>query len=166
MNNSEEIQSQDPILSFLEAQKAALRADFRIKKDKLTVLQERMKAELAFYSKELNDIKDRLTHIDKMESERLRDLRPNVGNSPSLPMLGKFKGVPPQSAIIKLFQSEPHARLSAAEILDRLVSEGFEANSENPVPLIFTTCKRLKSKGFLREELVSGNRREFFTAKY
>jgi len=155
----------DPILSYLRSQKDELRSKFRSKKEEL----EDLRGKITEIGAQLDEIKRHLCHIDTMEADRLKVVDPAAANSvenPTLPALGRYRGLKPQEAIMLLFESEPQARFSAAEIYQKLNAEGFEISSTgSPIPTIFTTCKRLKDKGLLRERLSHGNRREFFLAK-
>lgn len=149
----------DPVIDYIEEEKRQLRQLFRDKKAHL----EELHAKVAVAEKELNGVKDRLSFTDEMVNRRLRESGQKLeAASPSLPFLGRFSQLGPTQAIRALFDTDPDQELSAPQIADLLIKEGFQTESPNLSGIIFTICKqRLEREDGYLESFMRNNLRYF-----
>lgn len=111
---------------------------------------------------ELDAIKDRLAFTDELVSRRLQSSGQRLGaTSPTLPHLGRFSQLGPTQAIRELFDTHPDEALSAPQIAEMLLKEGFQTESPNLSGILFTICKRLELQDEFLESFMQNNQRHF-----
>lgn len=146
----------DPIVIYIEEEKRALRHQFREKKAAI----DEVYAKVAELEKELGNIKEKLAYTDELLNKRLRDSNQKQEGPPQ-PYLGRFSEMGPTQAVRALFNADPDQALSAPQIADLLVKEGFKTTSQNLSSIIFTICKRLEDGDHFLESTIKINVRYF-----
>lgn len=146
----------DPIIIYIEEEKRALRHQFREKKASI----DEVYAKVAELEKELGNIKEKLAYTDELLNKRLRDTNQKQ-EGPPLPYLGRFSEMGPTQAVRALFNADPDQALSAPQIADLLMKEGFKTTSPNLSSIIFTICKRLEEGDRFLESTIKINVRYF-----